>query len=206
MPSRNVVKDYAPQQFYHVYNRGVAKQAIFVDEKDKLQFIKILSRHLDAADSSTKNDGSSYRKFDQDLELLCYCLMGNHFHLLFYLGDDPDALRVFMQAALTAYTMFFNKRHGRVGPLFQGVFKASRVSRDEYLLHISRYIHRNPRTYKTYLFSSLAQYLGRPAPPWLKPARILELFEGEDYMQFLEDYEEHAAMLATLKHELANDL
>ncbi|MGH7195642.1 MAG: transposase [Candidatus Saccharimonadales bacterium] len=205
MPSRNIIKVYAARQFYHVYNRGVAKQAIFMDARDKKHFIKILRRHLDAADDSTKNDGVIYRKFDNDLELLCYCLMGNHFHLLFYLDEDTDALRGFMQSILTAYTMYFNKRHKRVGPLFEGVFKASRITNDGYLLHITRYIHLNPRTYKTYDYSSLPYYLGRPAPAWLKPTRILELFEGDDYLQFLEDYEDQAATLEAIKHELANN-
>lgn len=206
MPSRNVVKHYAPREFYHVYNRGVNKMRIFEDESDKRHFVKILRRHLNPDDLSTKSDGTLYRKFNRDLELLCYCLMGNHFHLLFYVREDSDALRAFMQPVLTAYTMYFNKRHKRVGPLFQGVFKASRISSDEYLLHITRYIHLNPRTYKTYRFSSLPQYLGQPTPPWLKPGRILELFEGDDYLQFLEDYEDHAAALELLKYELANDL
>ena len=83
MPSRNVIKEYATNQYYHVYNRGVAKQPIFLDSHDKAQYMKILKRHLDPTDTSTKADGLSYRKFDQDIELLCYCLLGNHFHLLF---------------------------------------------------------------------------------------------------------------------------
>lgn len=206
MPSRNVIKQYASPGFYHVYNRGVAKQSIFVDAQDKKQFVKIMSRHLDAEDTSTKNNGLIYRKFDEDLELSCYCLMGNHFHLLFYLKGDTGALHTFMQSVCTAYTMYFNKRHKRAGTLFQGVFRASRISREGYLLHITRYIHMNPRTYKTYRYSSLPYYLGQPAPPWLKPRRMLDALdalEGQDYMQFLEDYEDRRTTLDRVKQELA---
>ncbi len=205
MPSKYAVKEYATGQYYHVFNRGVAKQPIFLDSQDKIQFMKILQRHLDPLDTSTRGDGAMYRKFNHDIELLCYCLMGNHFHLLFYTAGEGRSLAVFMQSVLTAYTMYFNKKHKRVGTLFQGVFKASRISSEAYLVHISRYIHLNPRLYKNYKFSSISYYLLKKLPPnWLHPERILALFEGENYMRFLEDYEEQKAVLDVLKHELAD--
>lgn len=204
MPSRNVIKEYESGNYYHAYSRGVAKQPIFLDNQDKNKFLSILSRYLDPQDTSFRGDGVYYRKFDKDLELLCYCLMGNHFHLLFYLVDDPDALHVFIQSVLTAYTMYFNKRYKRVGTLFQGVFKASRITDDSYLLHITRYIHLNPKHCREYPFSSLNQYVGDSSLPWLKPARILNMFVGVGYLQYLEDYEDYAATLENLKYELAN--
>lgn len=204
MPSRNVIKEYATNQYYHVYNRGVAKQPIFLDSRDKAQYMKILKRHLDPTDTSTKADGLPYRKFDQDIELLCYCLLGNHFHLLFYTKGEAKNLGVFMQSVLTAYTMYFNKRHKRVGTLFQGVFKASRISNDSYLAHITRYIHLNPRTYKSYFYSSLAYYLNQKTSLWVNSERVLAMFEGQNYMEFLEDYKEHKNMLDQLKYELAD--
>lgn len=103
MPSRNVIRSYAPDSYYHVYNRGVAKQAVFINAADKRQFLKIIARHLDPTDATTKLDGTAYRKFHNELELLCYCLMGNHFHLLIYMGNDSTSLKVFMQSVLTAY-------------------------------------------------------------------------------------------------------
>lgn len=204
MPSRNVIKEYAKDHYYHVYNRGVNKQLIFLDSQDKSQFLKILQRHLNPSDTSTKNDGLPYRKFDTELELLCYCLMGNHFHLLFYIKGEGKSLAVFMQSVLTAYTMYFNKKYKRVGTLFQGVFKAARISNDSYLIHISRYIHLNPRTFRTYFYSSLSFYLSNSSPDWIKPNRILDMFEGDDYMKFLEDYEDQKDIFESLKHELAD--
>lgn len=67
-----------------------------MDSRDKAQFIKILSRHLDPADISKNRDGVLYRKFNQELELLSYCLLGNHFHLLFYLKEDHTVLQAYM--------------------------------------------------------------------------------------------------------------
>lgn len=204
MPSRNIVKLYESYAYYHVYNRGVAKQRIFIESTDKRQFLKIIARHLDPADESTKLGGCPYRKFDDNLELLCYCLMNNHFHMLFYQAGDAKAISDFMRSVLTAYTMYFNKKYKRVGPLFQSTYKASRISNDAYLLHITRYIHLNPRTYKTFRYSSLQSYLSTQSPAWLKPQRVLILFEGESYLAFLEDYEDSMAMAKDIKHELAD--
>lgn len=204
MPAKNVVREFAPGQYYHVYNRGVAKQLVFLDTADKQKFLSIVERHLDPDNSATRYDGVPYRKFNGEIELLCYCLMGNHFHLLIYLKGEGEAFSEFMRSVCTAYTMYFNKRHRRVGGLFQGVYKATRVSSESYLEHITRYIHLNPRTYKTYHYSSLPQYLGKPAPVWLRPERVLAMFEGADYLKFLEDYEGQKAIFDELKYELAD--
>lgn len=204
MPSRNIIKTFAPHSYYHVYNRGVAKQPIFIEAADKHHFIKILSRYLDPADQSKKVDGSTYRKFDKEIELLCYCLMNNHFHLLIYQSDSTGAITDFVRSVMTGYTMYFNRKYGRVGSLFQGVYKASHITNESYLLHISRYIHLNPRTYRTYYYSSISHYLGKPAPAWLHPQRVLDLFEGSDYLEFLEDYEDHNVALEEIKYELAD--
>ena len=205
MPSRNVIKQYVAHSYYHIYNRGVAKHPIFIDEQDKNYFLKIIERHLDPNNTAMKADGLTYRKFDKDLTLLCYCLMGNHFHMLCYVYEDARALSLFMQSLLTAYTMYFNKRYKRVGTLFQGVYKASLICEESYLLHISRYIHLNPRRYKTYRHSSLAFYTGTPPPVWINPQQILDLddFTAKGYLEFLEDYEDHKLMLDEIKNEMA---
>lgn len=203
MPSRNVVKVYAPDNFYHVYNRGVAKQPVFMDSADKANFMAIIERHLNPDNHSVKSDGLPYRKFNDNVELVSYCLMGNHFHLLVYLKNEATTFGIFMQSVLTAYTMYFNKRHGRVGTLFQGVFKASRILNDTYLLHITRYIHMNPRTYRTYYYSSLREYLGKRETTWLSHSRVLSLFSGAgDYLTFLEDFVDYKATLDEVKREL----
>ena len=204
MPSRNVIREFASDNYYHIYNRGVAKQEIFLEAADKQKFLDIIARHLDPSDTSTRYDGVEYCKFDQDIELLCYCLMRNHFHMLVYLVGDTGAVSELMRSIQTAYTMYFNKKYKRVGTLFQGVFKASRISDESYLQHITRYIHLNPRTYKTYHYSSLRFYLGAAAPLWLRPERMLGSFEEGEYIVFLEDYEAEARIRDTLKCELAD--
>lgn len=204
MPSKNVIRELAADNYYHVYNRGAAKQLIFVDAVDKQKFMGILERHLDPTNIAVRYDGVPYRKFDKDLELLGYCLMGNHFHLLLYLKGSAAAFSGFMQSVSTAYAMYFNKRHKRVGALFQGVFRAALISQNSYLQHITRYIHLNPRNYKRYRYSSLPYYLGEQTPAWLKPQRVIETIEGTDYREFLEDYEDQKAVWDEIKQELAD--
>ena len=202
MPSRNRVKAYIPKSYYHIYNRGLNKQHVFVDNYDYSVFLNLLKRYLSKEPAKDKT-GREYQSLYGQLELVAFCLLPNHFHLLIY-QSNPEAITRLMRRVGTAYSMYFNKRHKRNGTLFQERFKASYISRDEYLLHISRYIHLNPEHYLKWEFSSLPHYLGIKGAEWVKPKRILDLFEGDDYSGFMKDYESHKRMLEEIKLELAN--
>lgn len=203
MPSKNREKVYLPQTYYHIYNRGVNKRRIFADQDDYAVFLNLLKRYLD--DQPTKDSkGREYDWLHNDIELLAFCLMPNHFHLFIY-QEKPDAMTRLMRGVATAYTTYFNKKYHRIGPLFQDRFKASMVSRDDYLIHISRYIHLNPKTYKSWRFSSLPYYLGNKQAGWVRPDKVLESFSSaRDYAQFLADYEDQKSILDELKTELAD--
>jgi hypothetical protein len=109
-----------------------------------------------------------------------------------------------MKGVSTSYTIYFNKKNKRVGPLFQDIFKASQISSDEYLQHISRYLHLNPIDYKNWPFSSLDYYLRRKHAGWIDPAPILGMFDRGEYDKFVADYEAHKRVLDDIKEELAN--
>lgn len=205
MPSRNVVKEYAPDSYYHVYNRGVNKQTIFAEDADYIVFLGLLKRRL-SKEPTVDRYGRQTPHYKDEIELLAFCLMPNHFHLLVYQHDDSKAVAKLLQSVCTAYTMYFNRKHKRVGRLFQGNFKGSRVTSDEYLQHISRYIHLNPKNYKKYEWSSLPYYLGTMRAEWVSPDPVLGLFAGDNYSKFLEDYEAYKASLDEIKDELANSL
>jgi hypothetical protein len=100
--------------------------------------------------------------------------------------------------------MYFNKRYKRVGHLFQGRFKASRITTDEYLVHISRYIHLNPKEYIDWQYSSLPYYTKGWEAEWVRPEKITSLYEPGTYGKFLADYEDHKAMIEEIKYELAD--
>lgn len=203
MPSRNIEKIYVHDTFYHIYNRGVNKRRIFIDDQDYAVFLNLLKRYL--SETAIKDSkGRTYESLHGKVELVSFCLMPNHFHMLLYL-HEPAAITRLLRSVVGSYTVYFNKRHGRVGHLFQDRFKAVEIDNDSYLSHISRYIHLNPVSYKTWDYTSLPYYLGEKYATWVQPDRILELFDNvEQYAEFVDDYVANKEMLDEIKRELAN--
>lgn len=204
MPSRNVLKIDMPDSYYHVYARGHGKQKIFRDEEDFEYFLSLFARHL--SNQPTLNiSGRSYVHLQDDISLLCYCLMNNHFHLLLY-QKQVGAMSQLMRSIMTSYSMYFNKKYQSSGALFESRYKASRISSESYLLHISRYIHLNPKDWMAYPYSSIhSYYLG--APEWLQPEPVVELFGSlPKYADFLNDYADYKQSLELIEKELANSL
>ena len=204
MVSRNTVKVDIPDSYYHIYARGASRQPIFLDEQDYRVFLSLLERYLSPHEIRDAA-GMPYDKLIDDISLLCYCLMRNHFHLLVYQVHEHTMTRL-MRGVMTSYSRYFNKKYQRSGSLFESRYKASRISSDEYLLHISRYIHLNPKQWRDYPHSSLVYYIGGgPAPDWLQPERIQDLFsDAATYEEFLADYEAVKDSLKRVKHELAD--
>lgn len=204
MPGRNTVKDFAPQTYYHVYNRGVEKRKIFLDDQDYIVFLGLIKKYLTG--KKTKNSHNHiFKSFYGELNLLAYCLMPNHFHLLFY-QQNQTTITMFMRRVLTGYVMYFNNRYDRVGGLFQGRYKASLINADNYLHYISRYIHLNPDNYITWPYSSLDCYRGLKTLSWINTDIILELFNDnkEEYLSFLTDYGTDKNDIEVLRWQLAN--
>ncbi len=197
-------KIYLEHTYYHVYNRGINKESIFLDAKDYVVFLNLFKRYLHHEPVHDKK-GREYPWLHNDVELLAFCLMPNHFHALIY-QEYAEAMTLLFKAITTTYSMYFNKKYHRVGPVFQSRFRASMITNDAYLEHISRYIHLNPRDYKQWPFSSLPYYLGAQSASWIQPARILAVFDNDTklYADFVSDYEGQKHMLDELKLELAD--
>ncbi|AOT73289.1 transposase [Geosporobacter ferrireducens] len=106
--------------------RGINRQIIFEDEEDCHKFIQTLQK---------------YREISE-YKLYAYCLMGNHLHLL--LMEDKDPLETVMRRICGSYVLWYNKKYGRIGPLFQDRFKNEPVEDDAYFLTVLRYILQNP--------------------------------------------------------------
>ena len=134
-------------EYYHLYNRGVEKRDIFIEEKDWKRFHKLLYvanstipfRFTEIEDQSI----DTINRGDPIVAIGAYVLMPNHFHVLAKEVVE-NGVSKFMEKLATGYSMYFNKKNERVGPLFQGRFKAEHVSRDEYLKYLYAYIHLNP--------------------------------------------------------------
>src|SRR6185369_10812254 len=162
----------------------------------------LLERSL-SPDPAKDPKGREYLWLGNDLELNAYCLMPNHFHLLCY-QYSVDGVTKLMRGTCTAYTMYFNKKYKRRGPLFENSYRAVPILRNEQLQHISRYVHLNHKDFRRWPYSSLGDYLNS-ARPWVSPLRILELFDNtKQYHDFVLDYEQAQRELETLKRELAD--
>ena len=208
MPSRNVVKEFITESYYHVYNRGVEKRKIFQNDNDYTVFLGLLKKYL-SGENNNKNNRHGFDIFNGKADLLAYCLMPTHFHLLFY-QYEKEALSKIMRRISTGYAMYFNIRYNRVGSLFQGTYKASLISEDDYLQHISRYIHLNPYSGKVvstlkdlenYPYSSLRQFIGKDPAGFCDSKMILGLFSGQDaYKQFVLDHANYQRQLEYIKH------
>jgi putative transposase len=201
--SRNSRKIYLQNTHYHLYNRGVNKRSLFLDDEDYLVFLNLFKRYL-SRKPEVDYKNREYPWLYNDIELLAFCLMPNHFHLLVYQLEE-DAIKRLVKNVCGTYTIYFNKKYRRIGPLFQDRFKASMILDEEYLYHISRYIHLNPKNYLEWPYSSMHFYTGQKKAEWLQPHRILELFKDpEDYLLFVKDYEDQKQILDEIKTSLAN--
>lgn len=203
MPSRNITKEQVPESYYHVYARGNNKQKLFPEDVDYKYFLRLLDRYL-SEKPAISNTGASYPHFVNCIEVVAYCLMTNHFHLLLYQADTPY-LEKFMRSLMTSYSRYFNLKYKQTGPVFESRYKAARIDQDSYLQHITRYIHLNPRLWEHHKYSSFRFYRDGNEPYWLHTKKILDLFASRDaYAKFVSDYEEMRDMLSELKHLLAN--
>jgi len=124
--------------FYHIINRGVARNIIFQKEKDNLKFLEIIQ------------DASQ----DYNFEVFSYCLMNNHYHLL--IKTNQRNLSILMQKINSRYSMYFNHKYKRVGPLWQGRFKSWFVYDEIYLKVLVKYIEFNP--IKANITKKIGQY------------------------------------------------
>ena len=197
MPTKNALKIYVENGIYHIYNRGVEKRKIFMDGQDYKVFLYYLKSYLTSPEEQAKppcnlryfrgaGKGEGGYDLHDNIKLLCYCLMPNHFHLLVK-QQTADAMVELMRRLGNAYVRYFNERQGRQGPLFQGRYKAVLADSETYFLHLSRYIHRNPLELSRfgsgklgeYPYSSYGEYLGKRTTPWISTDEIMTYFENK---------------------------
>lgn len=208
MPAKNSVKTFIENCYYHVYNRGVEQRNIFLDDLDFRMFLYQLKYYLG---TPSENDIKQKRRsLSKEVILVAYCLMPNHFHLLLK-QISRSGMTKLLRAISTNYVCYFNKRYQRVGGLFQGKYKAIHIEEEPYLLHVSRYIHRNPKELdrvgpwkgsdplSKYPYSSYGYYLGLKTADWLHTQDITNFFSKIrkthfkdilSYQSFVEDYPE----------------
>lgn len=170
--------EFVRDNYYHVYNRGVERQLIFrAEENYKFLLRKAIKYSV---------------KFS--ITITAYCLMPNHYHFLLR-QDGNFTISKFIQALFNSYSKAFNKMYNRSGTLFEGPFKAVLIDKDAYLLHICRYIHRNPLdgglvvSLKDWPFSNYMDWIGGQDSILVDRAFIEENFSSpEEYINFVMEY------------------
>ncbi len=157
----------APGALHHIIVRGIEKRDIFLDDTDRYNFLDRLEKVL----------------LETNTTCLAWALLPNHFHILLRTGTYP--LATVMRRLLTGYAMNFNRRHDRVGKLFQNRYKSILCQENSYLLELVRYIHLNPlraaiiaeaKYLDTYAFSGHAVVMGNKKVAWQDHTYVLQLF------------------------------
>jgi putative transposase len=138
-----LVKD----EIYHVYNRGVEKRNIFLDEQDHKYFIKNLhdfntKEPAEHPRLRAKNEENRSLR-EQLVKIYAFCLMPNHFHMMLEQITD-NGITNFMKKIGIGYAMYFNQKYTRSGILFQGRFQTKRIAKDNHFNYLPHYIHLNP--------------------------------------------------------------
>jgi len=214
-------------EIYHIFNRGVEKREIFSRDIDYLRLLVVLALvnnetaghlHLERIFKDGQHSELSKmfaKKINEDerlVEILAWCLMPNHFHLLLRQIKD-DGISILMHRAQNSHSHYFNKVYKRTGALFGGPFKAVHVADDVQYTHASRYIHINPlelfdplwkeRGYtkdkagaekflREYKWSSLPEYLGISTHflGLVDKGPVMDYFDNssEEYWKFLMEW------------------
>ena len=156
--------------YYHIFNRGINNGIIFLNEENMSYFLKLIDKYLVGK-----------------VNVLAYCLMNNHFHLIVKINEDESIVIQSFSNLFNAYAKAYNKEQNRTGSLFEKHFKRKIIIDEDYLKHSIIYVHNNPVNYnitkspKDYLFSSYNHYLSKEnTQSILSKNEILRLFDSID--------------------------
>ncbi|MHB8089239.1 MAG: REP-associated tyrosine transposase [Anaerolineaceae bacterium] len=175
---------------YHIIQRGNERKNIFISDDDRIRFLETIYK----------------MKEKYNFELVAYCLMDNHVHLL--IKDNGNDISRVVKSINISYAYYFNHTYKRVGHLFQDRFKSEVINNDNYMLSVSAYIHNNPvkagivKTPQEYKWSSFGYYLGKEnyRGGFVYTERILSLFSN-DRKRAMEKHCEYV-----LKYESSTDV
>ncbi len=144
---------FANGEFYHIYNRGVDKRTVFLDNQDFERFLQSMHEFNSQKPigslfvNSFRNKVQLSNRVAKLVDIISYCLNQNHYHLIL-MQRLENGISEFMHRLGTGYTQAFNIKYKRSGVLFQGKFKALHIDSNEYLLHLSAYVNLNNKVHQ----------------------------------------------------------
>ena len=183
--------------YYHIYNRGVDKNIIFIDDKDYLYFLELYKKYVSKV-----------------VDTYSWVLMGNHFHFSIKIKAEDEIEFIYedkrynpsrqFSHLFNTYAKYFNKRHNRVGALYQGRFKRIVIEDESYFRYLIYYIHHNPAhhkfidSFKSYKWSSYLDIL-TSKETFVNVNEVIEIFDDlENFKFFHEDNQELEAIKDSL--------
>jgi REP element-mobilizing transposase RayT len=176
MARRNV--QFEKNGYYHIYNRGCNREDIFQSEENYFYLLRKLKEKV----------------IEYDIAVISYCLMPNHYHFLLRQGSSKS-VESLVQWLFNVYTKAFNAMYKRSGTLFEGPFKSLEIKKDSHLLHLCRYIHRNPldaglvAKIEDWKFSNYMEWIGKREDILVDLDFVQEHYASpEEYKEFVLDY------------------
>ncbi|WP_396165845.1 transposase [Flavobacterium sp.] len=165
----------AKDHFYHIYNRGINSEPIFLSNDNKLYFLKLFSKYMIGK-----------------IAIYAYCLMDNHFHIVIKVTEEEKIVTQSLSNLFNSYAKAFNKQNDRTGSLFEKHFKRIVIQDENYLRNIIQYVHLNPKNhldlnYKTYKYSSF-QALISDKETKLAREEVLSYFDSIDNFIYCHDF------------------
>lgn len=215
-------------EIYHVFNRSIAQQPIFLNTRDYQRSLDLIAFYLYSNPSlrfshynrlsllEKENFLKNLKEIDsKQIDILSYCLMPNHVHFLLKQTGNKGITK-FISNFQNSYAKYFNIKNKRTGAVFQAMFKAVRIETDEQLLHVMRYIHLNPITsyvlrniteLENYPWCSYFYYIKKGNSDLVNTQMIKEFFSStKEFQKFISDQIDYQRQLEKIKHLLLEDL
>lgn len=199
MPAKLVKRVPNVDGFFHIFNKGIPNQPIFVDENDYQMFVGFLEEYLSPPKNKEEYKkefvikGKTYKgvphranNYNKNIDLLAYSLSPNKFELLLE-QKEKGSIERFMRSLSTRYSMYFNKKHKRKGSLFEGPYKSVYLGKDkEKVVDLTKRLHQE-------IISSYNNYNGSDSVPWIKTNTVLSFFSDlkngfTNYRDFVEKH------------------
>lgn len=204
---------FALGEIYHICNKSISNYEIFRKEEFSQRFLDICAYYDEVrtskySDYLRKEKIFNYKNLIQlahpQFTFLAYCVMPDHYHLLIKASLSAD-ISTYIGTVENSYTRFYNMRNNRKGPLWQSAFRCTRITSNEQLLHVIRYIHLNPTTASLVVdsrywdFSSHRLYLQQDI---LDSIKAVSLKSVSRYEKFILDNQDYQKRLRVIKSAL----
>jgi len=195
---------FGSRQFYHLYNRGKEDQEIFINHADYFRFTLLLylcNNDKPVSSKAARCVGANYyglaeiKRGKPLVDIVSHSLMPRRFHLLIRERKAGNISR-FMSKLSTGYTMYFNQKYKRKGPIFAGPFKSVHVHSDPYLKYLFAYIHLKPLKQKAAGKRNHPKHLGDD-----KIKDSLNRYEYSSYLDYMEHNRKRKIILDTSAYE-----